>query len=340
MKSKILFILASLLLMVSCNSDYFTIKGELEGVGTQNIRVLYLTDDERVESEWVTVTDGRFEFTGSNYDWTIVYLIDNNKKIIARVAVKNGDDISIKGSLENIYGMTVEGTDENEQWSKFMNSNAKLYEQSDRKQLNAEIEKYVTDNPSEISSTLILLNDYSNISGMMSVDSLFKKISIDARPSGLVNNYYALSQQMDKEKSKRSINSLLMYSSLDSMITFSVSKHKANLLYFWNKDDANRKDVISSLKELQKRHEESGRLQIADVLLSSDSVRWKEYLEKDSTSWMHFWTVGGSLNRAISNLDINSSPYFIVANSLGRQLYRGNSLENAIKAVDTQMSKK
>ena len=55
---------------------------------------------------------------------------------------------------------------------------------------------------------------------------------------------------------------------------------------------------------------------------------------------MHFWTVGGSLNRAISNLDINSSPYFIVANSLGRQLYRGNSLESAIKAVDTQMSKK
>ena len=326
--------------MVSCNNDYFTIKGELEGIGTQNIRVLYLTDDERVESEWVTVTDGRFEFVGSNYDWTVVYLIDGNKQIIARAVVKNGDDISIKGSVENVYGITVEGTDENEQWCGFMNSNAKLYEQLDRRQLNAEIEKYVVANPSEISSTLILLNDYSNISGMTSVDSLFKKISIDARPSGLVNNYYALSQQMDKEKSSRSISSLLMYSSLDSMVTLSVSKHKASLLYFWEKDDADRKDVIKGLKDLHKKYEESGRMQIVDVMLSSDSTHWKDYLEKDSTSWMHFWTVGGSLNRAISSLAISNSPYFIVTNSLGRQLYRGNSFESAVKAVDAQMSKK
>ncbi len=340
MKSKILFTLSLLLILVSCSSDHFTIKGELEGIGTQNIRVLYLTDDERVESEWVTVTDGRFEFVGSNYDWTIVYFIDNNKKIIARAAVKNGDDISIKGSVENPYGINVEGTDENEQWYDFINGNAKLYGQSDRRQLNAEIEKYVTDNPSEISSTLILLNDYSNISGMTSVDSLFKIISIDARPSGLVNNYYALSQQIDKEKRSRSINSLLMYSSLDSMITFSVSKYKASLLYFWDKNDMNRTDIVKGLKELQKKHEKSGRMQIADVMLSTDSLHWKEYIEKDSTTWMHFWTVGGSLNRAISNLDISSSPYFVVTNSLGRQLYRGNSFENAVKAVDAQMSKK
>lgn len=338
-KRTLLYILAmaaAALAATSCKDEFFTIEGTLTDGGTQNIRALYVTDYETLQSEWVTMTDGHFEFTGINYDWTVVYLINNKKDVIARAAVKNGDDITINGSMADPHHIIVEGNDANEEWSQFMVQNAALYSSPDRTALNKAIEEYINANPDRISSTLLLLNDYANLQNTTSVDTLFKQIGIDARPSGLVNNYFALSQQLDNEKSNKNIPSLMLYSSQDTITTILTSRYKATLLYFWNEKDS-RKNIISKLKQLYKKHEEGGRLQVIDIMMSPDSTGWKKTLDGDSTEWKHYWAPGGTLNRNLANIGINTIPYYIVTTSIGKQLYRGNSIDEAIATAEKQM---
>ena len=239
-----------MLLLAGCKKEYFTIDGSMSDGGTQNIRAVYVTDYETLQSEWITMTDGQFELKGINYDWTIVYLINNKRDIIARAAVKNGDNITITGSMADPYHTTVEGNDANEEWSHFMTENAELYSDTDRSKLNSAIEKYVESNPDRILSTLLLLNDYAaGVEGATDVDSLFKHISIDARPSGLVNNYFALSQQLDTEKSNNNIQSIMLYNSEDTITTFFTSRYRATVMYFWNNNDAGRTDAVKALKQ-------------------------------------------------------------------------------------------
>lgn len=330
--------LAVMLLVVSCKDEFFTIDGTFADGGTQNIRIMYVTDYETLQSEWMTMADGHFELTGMNQDWTVVYIVNNRKDIIARAAVKDGDEIEIAGSMADPYHVAVEGNDATEEWNRFMIENAALYMMPDRTQLNQAIEKYVNSNPDRISSTLLLLNDYANISGTTDVDTLFKRISMEARPAGLVNNYFALSQQLDKEKSDKNIPSVMLYNSEDTITTITMARFKATLLYFWDKKDSQRREAIKDLKELYSRHGgDKGRLQIVDIMMSPDSSRWKKTLEGDSTRWKHYWAPGGALSRNLVNMSIECTPYFILTTSVGKQLYRGSSLTDAIEATDKQM---
>ncbi len=324
-----------MLLLAGCKKEYFTIDGSMSDGGTQNIRAVYVTDYETLQSEWITMTDGQFELKGINYDWTIVYLINNKRDIIARAAVKNGDNITITGSMADPYHTTVEGNDANEEWSHFMTENAELYSDTDRSKLNSAIEKYVESNPDRISSTLLLLNDYAaGVEGATDVDSLFKHISIDARPSGLVNNYFALSQQLDTEKSNNNIQSIMLYNSEDTITTFFTSRYRATVMYFWNKNDAGRADAVKALKQLYEKHEKGGRLQVVDILMSPDTIGWKRTLQADSTDWKHFWAPGSSLNRNLVTINVGNTPYFIVASAMGKQIYRGTSAGEAVTATD------
>ena len=128
----------------------------------------------------------------------------------------------------------------------------------------------------------------------------------------------------------------MLYSSQDTITTIITARYKATLMYFWDKKD-NQKNAIGQLKQLYGRHEEKGRLQIVDIMMSPDSTGWKKTLERDSTEWNHYWAPGGTLNRNLVNININSTPYYIVVTSMGKQLYRGNSIEEAIAATDKQM---
>lgn len=333
----IIAIIALSLLAVSCKDEAFTVKGNFSDGGTQNIRALYVTDYETLQSEWITMTNGQFELTGINYDWTIVYLINNKKEIIARAALKNGDDIEINGSMADPYHVTVTGNDANEEWNQFMTENAALYASADRTQLNQAIEKYVQTNPNRISSTLLLLNDYANIETTTNVDTLFKHISIDARPSGLVNNYFALTQQLDTEKSNKNIPTIMLFNSEDTIITISTARYKTTLLYFWDKKDNSKREVLKELKKLYAKYEEEGRLQVADIMMSPDSAQWHKILTNDSTKWKHYWAPGGPLNRSLVNINVGNTPFYVVTTSIGKQLYRGSSIADAVAATEKNM---
>ena len=44
--------------------------------------------------------------------------------------------------------------------------------------------------------------------------------------------------------------------------------------------------------------------------------------------WGHYKAIGGVVDKTIVDLNVKGSPYFIVADSTGTQIYRGTQFEN------------
>ncbi|MEG0700660.1 MAG: DUF4369 domain-containing protein [Muribaculaceae bacterium] len=338
MNSKIKYIATifiAILCLSSCNSDKFRIEGNINDVGTQNIRVIY-TSGSDLKSTWVPVIDGKFEVEGSSPELTVVNLFNQQKGIIAHVVAKNGDDIEIEGSIKNPFKIAIKGTDLNEKWNEFVIEHAEAFKKGNGTMIDIDIEKYIRNNKGSIVSTLLLMNDYSNLADTKTVKKLLNMIEESARPSQLLIPYTGFHEELRSANAKKKLLSFALYSKADSIETFKTKGSKTSLLYFWIPENGDRKEMIKKMKAINKKYGKA-KLQITDITLENDSAIWKKEIKTDSVSWKQFWGLGGKMNNAIHAMDVKNAPYFIVLDSIGTQLYRGNSFDNASKTIDKKL---
>lgn len=322
-------------LLSSCGSDHFTVKGEFTDTGTQSIRIAYATNDG-IESAWITISDNNFTFDGSSDEPAILYIFNQQRRLIAHIMVENGDKINITGDMALPYNLDVSGTDENEEWYEFINKNSNAFSKNDRKEADAAIEKYIRENPDNVVSILLLTNDYSSLTDETKVKELLGIISNDARPESIMRNFYVMQSSLDDAAKKERITSMQLYSNRDSIETFSPYHHTLNLLYFWSPDDESRSADIKKLKDF-KENLASSRLNIADINLDNDTTRWKNAIRNDSVKWTRYWAIGGVVSNPLRNLRLTSTPYYIVADSTGKQLYHGNSFPAASQLIQSRL---
>ncbi len=336
MNKILLSILAVLaLLTASCSSDHFTVKGELADAGTQNIRIAYATGDG-IETVWITMTDNRFTFEGQSEAPTVVYVFNQQRRLIAHIVAQNGDKVTMEGSIAEPYKIKITGTDANEEWSKFMNENCEDFANAQTKKTDAAIEAFIHENPNNVVSTLLLTNDYSSLTDDPQTKKLLSMISTEARPESLMKNFYIMQSALNDAASKERIQSMQLYSSRDSIETVAPYMHSLNLLYFWTPDDKSRIQDIKSLKDFMGSFA-SSRLSIADINLDNDTTMWKNIVRRDSMKCTRYWAVGGVMNTALRNLRLSSTPYYIVADSAGNQVYHGQSLQAARKMIESRL---
>lgn len=100
------------------------------------------------------------------------------------------------------------------------------------------------------------------------------------------------------------------------------------MLYFWRRTDGPHKGI---LKELSSQPAD---IQIADIYLDPDTVQWRYLTERDTIDRrLPLWAFGGEMNLSLSKLAVPSDPYIIVTDRKGKQLYRGESVADAVKAA-------
>ena len=131
---------------------------------------------------------------------------------------------------------------------------------------------------------------------------------------------------------------MTLWSDRDSMEFIRPYYNTMNIYYFWNPDDKSRKNDFSILKDFGKELD-SKRLQIVDIDLDSDTLRWKSIVRSDSASWRRFWAVGGVTNSYLSKLSLGATPYYILVDSTGHMLYHGNSFAPARKLIEGKLKK-
>ena len=103
------------------------------------------------------------------------------------------------------------------------------------------------------------------------------------------------------------------------------------LLMFWQVGFTKRKEIVDTLKSLEKEFSKDD-IKIADVCVDIDSIGWKNIIKKDSLNLVkRFWTPSGLADKTVMKLKVPATPYYIVFDKEGNQVYRGADLWEAIK---------
>lgn len=324
-------------LAAGCSSDHFTIEGSVTDGGTQNVRVVYPTDDG-FECDWVTLKDGRLAYRGESAEPVVVCIFNQQKRLIAHALVSNGDDIEFTASLAEPWATVVRGSKVNEQWSEFIVSHSKDFASGNHSATDAAIEDFVAANPTSVVSTLLLMNEYSDLTHKKRVDDLLAKIEIDARPESVMRSFYAMQAMRGELSDKERMSTITLWSDRDSMENIRPYSKTLSVYYFWTPDDRNRSDNYKQLKAFSKELG-SKRLQVVDIDLDSDTLRWKSIVRGDSASWQRYWAVGGVTNSYLRNFNITTTPYYILADSTGHLLYHGDNFATARQLIEKKLKK-
>lgn len=130
------------------------------------------------------------------------------------------------------------------------------------------------------------------------------------------------------------VASLKLRNDQDSLVIVRTYDHPATILFFWRNEDSDRQTTVNSLKTLCR----GSRLQMVDICLDSDTLDWRRTIDGDSVKWGHYKAIGGVVDKTIVDLNVKGSPYFIVADSTGTQIYRGTQFDKLRDVLNKKKS--
>ena len=326
---KIALLLIITALFASCSSNSFKIDGNVANLEGNAVRVLFRADSGIVDERVAAEKNGSFTFKGESTDPVLVSVLSLRGETLAMMVAANGDHLKVSGEAGKAMGLKVKGNHLNEEWQLFRDEHAAFYADQNPSRLNAAIEKYVREHPSEMLSTVLLMADYTDYSNRNKVETMLKSIDGKCRPESLTEAFTGLANKRN-------------HSTLPRLMTLTLVKHgsefeKINLidhmtlLNLWAQPQTDRGRVIEALKALDDAGQ--GRVKVIDVLIESDTLRWHQTIADDPQDWSHYWSPGGPLEPGIQLLGITSAPWYAVVDSTGLITYSGPSLDDAIKLL-------
>lgn len=320
------------MLLVSCTgSNSFKLEGKMADGSTMNIRIVYAGPDN-VNNVLTASREGVFALTGNAPDdGAILEVLDNSYRPLARVFVQNGDKIKLTINPTDATQNSATGNKITEAWMQWRNDNAKILASRNARTINKAIESYVKANPDDVLSTILVVTEYVP-SDPIAVAKLLTSIEAAARPSSLVDSY-AMTAALGEDG--RGVDNLKVaaipyMADNDSIKTFNPRRHRRSLLVFTGESSG--RDTINP--QLAKaRKEMTDKQRIIEFRMDGDTATWHRNLRKDSISWDAAWVPGSVASSGVERLAVPTLPYFIVADSTGRQLYRGTSVSAALKLM-------
>lgn len=342
MQNKIFFGILMLLacaVCASCNSDSFKLEGALSDVGERSLHAIYV-NEAGVQKVVIPVEAGRFEMEGVSSNYTVLYLYNDGNKLLTKAVMKNGDKLKLRGTMKHNNLIEMKGSEVNEDWNNFRRDNHLLYEDGKEEQLYKKIEEYVEANGDKMSSLLLLLFDYGRLDDTKRVHELLNMIKEDARPASIMKVYTEMNAVLSwKGEPRTKFSSFKFHNEKDSVETLMPARSRMTLLCFWGLDDDSRNDIADGLDSLYYDYKEKKQLQIADIVLDSDTARWKRTLRREGGEWKHFWAVGGIMNKTIEDFQVRFTPEFMLLDSVGQPVYRGDSLSVVTEMVKAKLIK-
>lgn len=333
------------LLCSSCMRKEFDIDIELSSKTAETYQIVYYTHDKH--KGWMTQTaitlsqgNGKLKCITSSPTMVWVYPMGSSRPSLAFYA-RRGDNIKISGDNGDPATWQVTGNDLDEQWSRWRSDNADALRSRQPKLINEVVSKYVKAHPdSQLSAVLMLTTfvrrDYEDL-----YTSLWNSLSEKARDAEIVKAAGRADQLTTAlAATPEKIASLSLHCMGETIVTLRPDKHDAVLLYFWQGQERERKGHIDSLQALARTSAGSGLL-ITDIALTHDSLSWLNAARADSVTksdaWLRAWAPGGRQHSSIMALQIPTSPWFVIIDKGGRQLYRGTEASEALRRVRTMI---
>lgn len=331
-KSRIL-VMACLALVIAvmcgCKKENrpFKVKIALQGLGSQQVKVVYSGADGGIVDYWAKCENNAFEIEGTCSNPSLLMVYNKMNVPIIKLIVAGGDKLEVNGKILEPYNLKVEGSEMAKQYNDFLVRHKMEYQSANSQALNTAIENYVKDNPKSIVSTALVMLDYSP-SDDTAIDKLLDKIDDSAKPESLMASYNLLKARSKKPITKITSLNIFEQSSGDFQMA-KIKGDKPSLIFFWDRDLglSDRNKIIEEMKMI-----EPSQAQLMDISLDIDSTGWYYATHQNNTSWKHYWVPSSMMNGEIVGLQVDKIPTIIVTDSLGNQQYRG---DDPIKARQT-----
>lgn len=331
-----LIILAALCIgfLASCSdNDRFRVNGTIEGKPTMNLRASYYADGA-YRSVITAVRNGEFEFFASASQPALLEITDYDYHSLGRLLVQNGNTYNISIDPADPRAVKASGSEPNERWSAFLRDNKTDLDAD----ANSTVARYIHANPADIVSTLLLLTEYDSTINPVEADSLLRVIDPKAQPASLTEGYNFMLQRLVSERAFAPVMPFGYFDGADSLKTYNPRDSHLSIIALSNASAPRADSIVPMLRELRRLHKKS-ELAVLDISLDPDTISWRSSTRADSARWTQAWATGGIAAPAVSSLGIPATPYFIVCDSVGTQIYRGPSAAGARAAVDSLVRK-
>lgn len=339
----VLLLGASLLAAACGRSDSFQVTASIDGLGVETLTLAYFADGHLQQVNAHPPEAGEpAVFEGKSDSYTLARLLRADGTVVATFTVRNGDEVTIAttpraegaekgGSPLPRFG----GSAAADSLEAFFASHARLVAAGPSGALNDTIAAYLGRNPRSAVSTLLLVSLFDAATRPEAADSLYNLLDISAKTPGLVDGWAEQLSMAVPDNISDKIAPLTLYGREDSTVTFVATAKSYSLLAFLA---GNRHDSIDSpMRALRKNHRKQ-RLQMIEIDMNADSASWNVAARRDSATWQRAWMPAGNASPALRRLNLPSFPFFIVADSTGRQLYRGRSASGAASFLNNLLT--
>lgn len=302
----------ALLLLSSCTDSDFTIEGQIDGTPDRAITIAYNGDNGNV-IERVMLTEGnQFNFKGDSDDYTLLWIWDTQGQLIAQMVVRDGDQLTVKSDGLRLPTLDITGNDITRQWMKFRKDNINTFDSSDNDAIDRLIEQQIAQHPDQLLSTVLLVAEYSKLTDTEQVNKLLQSLQPDVRPQNLVST---IEYVIEQHKRNSGVIGQLTLVRHDKGIDDLKVRDYPSVLLFWSRGDDNHKACIDSMRTWSRRLHD--RMQFADIMVDTDTIRWANFIKRDSLACSHWWAPGGMMDAMLQGINIDHTPLIIVTDSTG-----------------------
>lgn len=331
-----------LLAVTACGGEEgFVIKCEIEGLDTRGLEMVYMTRGGVSRASFHPV-DGKVELKGTSSQPTLVEVFALDGSRLWSCVASDGDRLKVKMKLGDPSSLKVTGQDASRDYAAFVAQHDSILAHGSDSEVNRLISEAVRSNPASMASTLLMVTQFRAAGHELLADSLLNEIAPEARPALLASAYASTVGEQVTTSARGDVKSFTLRTGLDSLghdtiVRYVPSMQSYSLLMF---SDAARPDSITARLRSLRRALSQRRLKIIEISVAPDSAMWHAYSKGDSINWYQAWAPGSTSGREIRRLAIPRTPFYIVADSSGAQLYRGTSAYEADRLIRSRMPQK
>lgn len=321
------------LLFFSCSTpdDIFRLKGKFKNINQGELSVYSLYGGGSIDT--IRLNNGKFTYEILQEDTALLSVVFPNYSEIPVIAVP-GSSVDMQGDASHLREVKVNGTDDNDELTKFR---LQVAEQTPPEAVKTAA-KFIEEHPASLGSIYVLNRffliksdpDYAKADELLS-------LMVKASPGNVT--LQRLQKQVEGLRNVRNEGGMLPdFSALTTKgkrVTKSDLKGELNIVSTWASWDVNSQAVQRELQKLSKKYGQ--RLQLLSVSLDANLEECKKTAERDSMTW--FVVCDGKMwsSPVLGQLGLTAIPENIVTDRSGKIIARGLPLAEIRKTVEKRL---
>lgn len=331
---KKLYLLLLSVYLLSCldscrQSDEFELKGELEGITSDMILVVFDDPDSKLDT--IYPRGGKFTYAFSPDTLNTFRLVNDSGEVFPIFADK-GWKVSVKGSFAH---PEIKGDGPNNEYQEFLQS---IHALKDSAQICQQAENFIKSHPSSPASAYILYWYFSQSANpnLSLIARLTEPLTGKVKDCRVLNE--VLQKLPEKEKSTSTyLNYLSVKKRNGEYLSWSSSgtQKQYSLINFWASWDKESIAIKDSLYALCEKFSKNN-FRVVNFSLDYNKEEWEKNTQKDTEQWIEVCDYKGWNNQILKQQNIQRLPYNILIDRnrkiLGSNLY-GNALQTKMEAL-------